>query len=81
MRTGGGPDLALQVDCHGSFNVDTAAVIEEKLRELGVTVAFARVQQRLLDRFTAELRYNQIISGKAKPPVLAVHLSESQQVS
>ena len=52
-----------------------------QLRELGVTVEFARVRQRLVDRFTAELRYGQIISGEAKLPVLAIHPSASQQVS
>jgi len=53
----------------------------EQLRELGVTVAFAQVRQRLLDRLTAELRYGQIISGEAKLPVLVIHPSASQQVS
>ena len=52
-----------------------------QLRELGVTVEFARVRQRLVDRFTAELRYGQIVSGEAKLPVLAIHPSASQQVS
>ncbi len=52
-----------------------------QLRELGVTVEFARVRQRLVDRFTAELRYGQIVSGEAKLPVLAIHPSVSQQVS
>ncbi len=52
-----------------------------QLRELGVTVEFARIRQRLVDRFTAELRYGQIVSGEAKLPVLAIHPSESQQVS
>ena len=42
-----------------------------QLRELGVTVEFARIQQRLLDRFTAALRYSQIISGEGKLPFLA----------
>ena len=51
------------------------------LRELGVTVAYARVRQRLLDRFTTELRYGQIVSGEAKLPVLAIHPSASQPVS
>ena len=52
-----------------------------QLRELGLTVAFARVRQQLLDRFIAELRYGQIVSGEAKLPVLAIHPSASQQVS
>jgi len=51
------------------------------LRELGVTVAFARVRQRLVDSFTAELRYGQIVSGEAKLPVLAIHPSVSHRVS
>ena len=52
-----------------------------QLRELGVTVAFARVRQRLVDRFTTELRYRKIVSGEAKLPVVARHPSASQQVS
>ena len=52
-----------------------------KLRELGVTVTFARVRQQLVDRFTAELRYGQIVLGEAKLPILTIHPSESQQVS
>ena len=52
-----------------------------QLRELGVTVEFARVRQRFVNRFTAELRYGQIVSGEAKLPVLAIHPSASQQVS
>ena len=52
-----------------------------QLRELGVTVEFARVRQRLVDRFTAELRYGQIVSGEAKLPVLAIRPSVSQQVT
>jgi lipoyl(octanoyl) transferase len=47
------------------------------LRELGVTVPFARVRQRLVDRFAAELRYGQIVSGEAKQPALAIHPSAS----
>ena len=50
------------------------------LRELGVTVGFARVRQRLMDRFIAELRYCQIVSGEAKLPVLAIRPSASRQV-
>ena len=49
-----------------------------QLRELGVTVPFARVWQRLLDRFTAELRYGQIVSGETKLPFLVAHPSASQ---
>ena len=52
-----------------------------QLRELGVTVAFARVRQRLLDRFTLELGYTQIVLGETKLPNLALHPSVSQQVS
>ena len=52
-----------------------------QLRELGVTVEFARVRQRLVDHFTAELRYGQIVSGEAKLPVLAIRPSVSQQVT
>jgi lipoyl(octanoyl) transferase len=52
-----------------------------QLRELGFTVAFARVRQQLVDRLIAELRYSRIISGEAKPPVLAIRPSASQQVS
>lgn len=55
MRTGGGPDLALQVDCHGSFNVDTAAVIGEKLRELGVTWFEDPVRERHMPGATAKV--------------------------
>ena len=51
------------------------------LRGLGVTVAFARVRQRLVDRLTAELRYGQIALGESKLPALAIHPSASQQVS
>ena len=49
-----------------------------QLRELGVTVAFARVWKRLVDRFTAELRYGQIVSGEPNLPVLAIHPSVSE---
>jgi len=52
-----------------------------QLRELGVTVALTRVQQLLLDRFTTELRYGQIVSGEENLPVLAIHPPASQQVS
>ena len=52
-----------------------------QLRELGLTVAFAGVRQQLLDRFIAELRYRQSVSGGAKLPVLAIHPPASQKVS
>jgi len=52
-----------------------------QLRELGFTVAFARVRQQLLDRLIAELRYSQVVSGGAKLPVLAIHPPASQKVS
>ena len=52
-----------------------------QLRELGVTVAFARLRQRLVDRFTLELRYGQIVSSEAKPPGLAINPTQSQKVS
>ena len=52
-----------------------------QLRELGVTVEFARVWQRLVDLLTRELRYAQIVPGGAKLPILAIHPSVSQQVS
>jgi lipoyl(octanoyl) transferase len=52
-----------------------------QLRELGLTVAFARVRQELLDRFIAELRYSQIIFGGTKLPVLAIQPPASQKVS
>ncbi len=37
MRSAVGPDVQLQVDCHGSFNLETAAVVAEDLEKLGVT--------------------------------------------
>ena len=49
-----------------------------QLRELGVTVAFARVWKRLVDRFTAALRYGQIVFGEPNLPVLAIHPSVSE---
>ena len=49
-----------------------------QLRELGVTLEFARIQQRLLDRFTAALRYSQIFSGEEKLPILATHPAASE---
>jgi lipoyl(octanoyl) transferase len=52
-----------------------------QLRELGLTVSFARVRQQLLDRFIAELSYSQIVSGGTKLPVLAVHPPASHEVS
>jgi lipoyl(octanoyl) transferase len=39
-----------------------------QLRELGVTAPFARIRQQLLDRFIAELDYQQIVLGEAKLP-------------
>lgn len=37
MRSAAGDGTALQVDCHGSFNVETAASIAPELERLGVT--------------------------------------------
>ncbi|MBM3935154.1 MAG: hypothetical protein FJ319_12800 [SAR202 cluster bacterium] len=37
MRTAVGPMVALQVDCHGAFNQETAPAIAEELHRLGVT--------------------------------------------
>lgn len=37
MRSAAGPDVALQVDCHGSFNVETALIVAPELEKLGVT--------------------------------------------
>ncbi len=37
MRSAAGPDVALQVDCHGAFNVETAPIIAPELEKLGVT--------------------------------------------
>ena len=37
MRSAAGNDVALQVDCHGAFNVDTATAIAPELERLGVT--------------------------------------------
>ena len=36
MRSAAGDDVALQVDCHGAFNVDTAIAIAPELERLGV---------------------------------------------
>ena len=49
-----------------------------QLRELGVTVAFARVWKQLVERFTTELRYGQIVLGEPKLPVSAIHPSVSE---
>ena len=37
MRSAVGDDVALQVDCHGAFNVETAIAIGPELERLGVT--------------------------------------------
>ena len=37
MRSAAGDDVALQVDCHGAFNVETAIAIAPELERLGVT--------------------------------------------
>ena len=37
MRAAAGEDVALQVDCHGAFNVATAIAIAPELERLGVT--------------------------------------------
>ena len=37
MRSAAGDGVALQVDCHGAFNVDTAIAIAPELERLGVT--------------------------------------------
>ncbi len=37
MRSAAGPDVSLQVDCHGAFNVETAIAIAPELERLGVT--------------------------------------------
>ena len=37
MRAAAGEDVALQVDCHGAFNVETAIAIGPELERLGVT--------------------------------------------
>ena len=37
MRAAAGDDIALQVDCHGAFNVGTAIAIAPELERLGVT--------------------------------------------
>lgn len=37
MRSAAGQDVALQVDCHGAFNVETAIAIAPELERLGVT--------------------------------------------
>ena len=37
MRAAAGDDVALQVDCHGAFNVETAIAIAPELEGLGVT--------------------------------------------
>jgi L-alanine-DL-glutamate epimerase-like enolase superfamily enzyme len=37
MLSAAGPDVALQVDCHGAFNVETASIIAPELEKLGVT--------------------------------------------
>ena len=37
MRAAAGEDVALQVDCHGAFNVETAVAIAPELERLGVT--------------------------------------------
>ena len=37
MRAAAGEDVALQVDCHGAFNVETAIAIVPELERLGVT--------------------------------------------
>lgn len=37
MRSAAGDGASLQVDCHGSFNVETAAAIAPELERLGVT--------------------------------------------
>jgi lipoyl(octanoyl) transferase len=52
-----------------------------QLRELSLTVEFARVRRQLLDRFIAELRYSRIVFGGGKLPVLAIRPPASQEVS
>lgn len=37
MRSATGEDVALQVDCHGSFNVETAVAIAPELERLGIS--------------------------------------------
>ena len=37
MRSAAGDDVALQVDCHGAFNAETAIAIAPELERLGVT--------------------------------------------
>lgn len=37
MRAAAGDEVALQVDCHGAFNVETAIAIAPELEQLGVT--------------------------------------------
>ena len=37
MRQAAGDEVALQVDCHGAFNIDTAIAIAPELERLGVT--------------------------------------------
>jgi galactonate dehydratase len=37
MRDAAGPDVALLVDCHGGFTLDSMPLVASKLQELGVT--------------------------------------------
>ena len=61
MRTGGGPKLALQVDCHGSFNTNTAAIIEAELQEIGVTWFEDPVRERDMPGATAKVAATSVI--------------------
>ncbi len=46
MRSSAGPDVALLVDCHGGFDVDTAPLVAKELAELGVIFFEDPVPQR-----------------------------------
>ena len=79
-----GLSLNVDMDLTPFQSIDPCGYVDlqvTQLRELGVTVAFTRVRQRLLDRFTAELQYGQIVLGEAKLPISAIQPSASQQVS